>query len=110
VHIPRNFRGGKASLTESSSGHLEFKLSHIWFDWLKSAELRSGRYSGLILFDQSCRMNRLKLLARHDRKWKVKFIVNKNYKDDKSFGYKLFGAIKCSSTLRLHWKHLISFC
>jgi hypothetical protein len=110
VHIPRNLGGGKASLTESSSGRLEFKLSHIRFDWLKSVELRSGRYLGLILFDQSCRINRLKLLARQDRTWKMKFMVNKNYKDDKSFGYKLFGAIKCSSTLRLHRKHLISFC
>jgi hypothetical protein len=33
-----------------------------------------------------------------------------NYKDDKSFAYKLFDTIKCSNTLRLHYKHLISFC
>jgi hypothetical protein len=25
-----------------------------------------------------------------------------NYKDDQLFGYKLFDAIKCSNTLRLH--------
>jgi hypothetical protein len=35
VHIPRNLGGGEASLTESSSGRSEFKLSHIRFDWLK---------------------------------------------------------------------------
>jgi hypothetical protein len=35
VHIPRNLGGGETSLTESSSGRLEFKLSHIRFDWLK---------------------------------------------------------------------------
>jgi hypothetical protein len=35
VHIPRNLGGGETSLTESSSGRLEFKLSHNWFDWLK---------------------------------------------------------------------------
>jgi hypothetical protein len=35
VHIPRNMGGGETSLTESSSGCLGFKLSHIWFDWLK---------------------------------------------------------------------------
>jgi hypothetical protein len=27
--------GGETSLTESSSGRLEFKLGHILFDWLK---------------------------------------------------------------------------
>jgi hypothetical protein len=35
VHISRNLGGGETSLTESSSGRLEFKLSHIRFDWLK---------------------------------------------------------------------------
>jgi hypothetical protein len=32
---PEKFGGGETSLTESSSGRLEFKLSHIRFDWLK---------------------------------------------------------------------------
>jgi hypothetical protein len=41
------------------------------------AELRSDRYSGLTLFGQSCRMDHLKLFTRQDRKWKVKFMVNK---------------------------------
>jgi hypothetical protein len=49
VHIPRNLGGGEASLTESSSGRLEFKLSHIRLT--DSVELRSDRYSGLVLFD-----------------------------------------------------------
>jgi hypothetical protein len=75
VHIPRNLGGGETSLTESSSGRLEFKPSHIRLTG--SVELRLDRCSGLILFDQSCRMNRLKLLARQDRKWKVQFMVNK---------------------------------
>jgi hypothetical protein len=75
VHIPRNLGGGEASLTESSSGHLELKLSHIRLTG--SVELRLDRCLGLVLFDQSCRMDRLKLLARQDRKWKVKFMVNK---------------------------------
>jgi hypothetical protein len=29
VHIPRNLESGEVSLTESPSGRLEFKLSHI---------------------------------------------------------------------------------
>jgi hypothetical protein len=49
VYISRNLEGGKASLTESSSGHLEFKLSHIWL--ISSAKLRSECYSGMVLFD-----------------------------------------------------------
>jgi hypothetical protein len=32
---PEKFGGGENSLTKSSSGRLEFKLSHIQFDWLK---------------------------------------------------------------------------
>jgi hypothetical protein len=54
---------------------LEFKLSHIQLTG--SVELRSDHFSGLVLFDQNCRMDRLKLLVRQDRKWKVKFMVNK---------------------------------
>jgi hypothetical protein len=100
VHIPRNLGGGETSLTESSSGRLEFKLSHIRLT--SSVELRSDRCSGLVLFDQNCRMNRLKILTRQDRKWKNEIYGKQNYKDDKSFGYKLFVAIKCSDTLRLH--------
>jgi hypothetical protein len=48
VHIPRNLEGGEASLTESPSGRLEFKLSHIRLTG--SVELRSVCCSGLVLF------------------------------------------------------------
>jgi hypothetical protein len=51
VHIPRNLEVGKASLTESTSGHLEFKLSHIRL--IGSTELRSECYSGMALFGRS---------------------------------------------------------
>jgi hypothetical protein len=62
VHIPRNFEGGEVSLTESSSGRLEFKLSRIRLT--SSVELRSDCCLGLVLFDQGCRMDRLKLQTR----------------------------------------------
>jgi hypothetical protein len=62
VHIPRNLEGGEASLTELSSGRLEFKLSHIRLTG--SVELWSDCCSSLVLFDQSCRMDRLKLQKR----------------------------------------------
>jgi hypothetical protein len=42
---------GEVSLTESPSGCLESKLSHIWLTG--SAELRSGCCSGIVLFDRS---------------------------------------------------------
>jgi hypothetical protein len=48
VHISRNLEGGEASLTESPSGRLEFKLSHIRLTG--SAELRSECCSGMVLF------------------------------------------------------------
>jgi hypothetical protein len=51
VHIMRNLVGGEASLTESLSGRLEFKLSHIRLTG--STELRSECYSGMVLFGQS---------------------------------------------------------
>jgi hypothetical protein len=51
VHIPRNLEGGEVSLTESPSGRLEFKLSHIQLTG--STELRSECYSGMVLFGQS---------------------------------------------------------
>jgi hypothetical protein len=51
VHIPRNLEGGKASLTTSPSGRLEFKLSHIQLTG--SAELRSECYSGIALFGRN---------------------------------------------------------
>jgi hypothetical protein len=38
--------GGEASLTESSSGHLEFKLSHIRSDWLKFGWVAVGSLFG----------------------------------------------------------------
>jgi hypothetical protein len=49
-------------------------------------------------------MNHLKLLVRQDRKWKVESEIydEQSYKEDESFGYKLFDTIKCSCTLRLH--------
>jgi hypothetical protein len=62
VHISRNLEGGEASLTKSPSGRLEFKLSHIRLTG--SVELRSDCCSGLVLFDQSCRMDHLKLQTR----------------------------------------------
>jgi hypothetical protein len=85
--------GGEISLTESSSGHLEFKLSHILLTG--SIELRSDRCSGLLLFGQSCQMDHLKLLARQRQQVESKIYGEQNYKGDKSFGYKLFDTIKC---------------
>jgi hypothetical protein len=49
VHIPRNLEGGEASLTESPSGRLEIKLSHIRLTG--SVDLRSDCCLGLVLFD-----------------------------------------------------------
>jgi hypothetical protein len=49
AHIPRNLEGGKASLTESLLGRLEFQLSRIRLTG--SAELRLECYSGMVLFD-----------------------------------------------------------
>jgi hypothetical protein len=49
VHIPRILEGGEVSLTESPSGRLEFKLSHIRLTG--STELWSGCHSGMVLFD-----------------------------------------------------------
>jgi hypothetical protein len=43
--------GGEVSLTESPSGRLESKLSHIRV--IGSAELRSECCSGMVLFDCS---------------------------------------------------------
>jgi hypothetical protein len=51
LHIPRNLESGEVSLTESPSGHLEFKLSRIRLTG--SAELQSGCCSGTVLFDRS---------------------------------------------------------
>jgi hypothetical protein len=48
VHILRNLESGEVSLTESPSGHLEFKLSHIRLT--SSGELQSECYSGIVLF------------------------------------------------------------
>jgi hypothetical protein len=62
VHIPRNLECGEVVLTESSSGRLEFKPSRIRL--AGSVELRSDCCSGLVLFDQSCRMYCLKLQTR----------------------------------------------
>jgi hypothetical protein len=51
AHIPRNLEGGEASLAESPSGRLEFKLSHIRLTGL--AELQSECYSGMALFGRN---------------------------------------------------------
>jgi hypothetical protein len=48
VHIPRKLESGEVSLTESPSGRLEFKLSHIRLTG--STELRSEYYSCVVLF------------------------------------------------------------
>jgi hypothetical protein len=49
---PEKFGRWRASITESSSGRLEFKLSRIRLTG--SVELRSYRCLGLVLFDQNC--------------------------------------------------------
>jgi hypothetical protein len=56
--------------------------------------------SGTVL-TKSCRMDRLILQTRWDRKWKSE-VYKQNCKDDQSFSYKLLGTIKCSNTLKLH--------
>jgi hypothetical protein len=48
---PRNLEGGEVSLTESPSGRLEFRLSHIRLTG--SAELRSECYLGIVLFGRN---------------------------------------------------------
>jgi hypothetical protein len=55
-------------------------------------------------------MNRLKVARKARQKMESKVYGEQNYKDNESFCYKLFGTIIYSSTLRLHWKRLISFC
>jgi hypothetical protein len=44
VHIPRNLGSGEIPSTEPSSGRLGFRLSHIWFDWLKSGCVAVGLF------------------------------------------------------------------
>jgi hypothetical protein len=51
-----------------------------------------------------------KVVRKARQKMESKVYGEQNYKDDESFGYKLFDTIMYSSTLRLHLKHLISFC
>jgi hypothetical protein len=51
VHILRNLESEEVSLTESPSGRLEFRLSHIRLTG--SAELRSECYLGMVLFGRS---------------------------------------------------------
>jgi hypothetical protein len=102
--------GGETSLTELSSGRLEFKLSHICFDWLKFGWVAVGS-----LFESNTVWLELpnesyKVARKVKQKMESKVYGEQNYKDDESFSYKLFDTIICSSTLRLHWKHLISFC
>jgi hypothetical protein len=57
VHIPRNLEGEETSLTESLSGRLEFKMSHIRLTG--SVELRSDCCTGLVLSNQNFRMDHL---------------------------------------------------
>jgi hypothetical protein len=42
--------------------------------------------------------------------WKKKIDGEQNYRADGAFGYKLFVTIIHPSILRLHWRHLISYC
>jgi hypothetical protein len=77
VHIPRNLESGEVSLTESPSGRLEFKLSHIRLTG--SAALRSEYCSDIALFDHKL-LNKSSGVAN-------KFIQKKGnkrqgYKDD----------------------------
>jgi hypothetical protein len=113
AHIPRNLGSGETPSTEPSSGRLEFKLSRIRFDWLKSDCVAVGLLLGSDtvwpeLPNGSSRNCSSRI--RQDKCWKVKADGEQNYRDDETFGYKLFVTIIHSSTLRLHWKHLISSC
>jgi hypothetical protein len=65
VHIPRNLESGEVSLTDSPSGRLEFKLSHIRLTG--SAELRSECCSGIALFDYGYWINRPELQIKSCR-------------------------------------------
>jgi hypothetical protein len=101
---------GETSLTKSSSGRLEFKLSHIRFDWLKFACVAVGSLfrSNTIWLELSNESS--KVVSKARQKMESKVHDEQNYKDNKSFDYKLFDTIIYSSTLKLHCKHLISFC
>jgi hypothetical protein len=63
-----------------------------------------------MLFGQELSNESSKVTHKARQKVESEIYGEQNYKDDESFGYKLFGTIICSSTLRLHRKHLISFC
>jgi hypothetical protein len=47
-------------------------------------------------------MDRLKIANKEKHRIESEVCGKQNYKDDKSFSYKLFGAVKCSNTLQLH--------
>jgi 4-amino-4-deoxy-L-arabinose transferase-like glycosyltransferase len=110
VHILRNLGGGETSLTELSSDRLEFKLSHIRFDWLKFGWVAVGSLFGSNTVWPELPNESYKVGRKARQKMESKVYGEQNYKDNESFSYKLFDTIICSSTLRLHWKHLISFC
>jgi hypothetical protein len=73
--------------------------------------LWSDCFSGLTL-GQSCRMNHPGIARQRKARqiWKIKTNGEQRYRADEAFGYKLFVTIIYSSILRLHWRHLISFC
>jgi hypothetical protein len=80
VHIPINLEGGEVSLTKSPSGRLEFNLSRIRLTG--SAELRSGCYSGMVLFGQSYWMNRLKSCKQKIQRMENEVCDKQSCKDD----------------------------
>jgi hypothetical protein len=88
AHIPRNLEGGEASLSESSSGRLGFKLSHIRLTG--SAELQSECYSGMVLFGQMLLNGSSKIANKKGQRMESGICGKQNYKGDQSFSYKFF--------------------
>jgi hypothetical protein len=80
VHILRNLESGEVSLTESLSGILEFKLSHIRLTG--SAELRSECYLGMVLFGRDYRMNRPDIANKVIQRKENEVYKRQSYKDD----------------------------
>jgi hypothetical protein len=79
VHILRNLESGEVSLTDSPSGRLEFKLSHIRL--IGSAKLRSECYSGIALFDHGYWINRPELQTKSCREKGNAVYKRQCYKD-----------------------------
>jgi hypothetical protein len=139
-HIPREHNAEANRLTQSASGYREnqevfannvcaFGSDLAEDDWRKeivvylenpSREVsRKLRYKAIKfvlldgrLFYKSLVGLLLQCLGQEEARQKIESKVygEQSYKDDESFDCKLFDTIICSSTLRLHWKHLISFC